>query len=159
MTLPPTINCTTARCQHMVLYGKHFDEQAWFRWTAANDTVSGECEFCGVSMRPIQGVPKHMRLQHHILRKCAKYMPASPTSLPGEVPRRTALPAAPTPTLADPTQPTPSGHSEYARMRNAVKPKPVICKKKAGKSHFDHIDIQIFVYLSIWLQLISKVFD
>jgi hypothetical protein len=42
-----------------------------------------------------------------------------------------------------PIQPPPSGQaqpyiSENARMRYAVKPKPVICKKKAGKyNYFD----------------------
>ena len=72
VTIPPTINCTPDQCQHMVLYGKHFDEQAWFRWTSANDTISGKCEFWEVSMGPMNFVAKHMRLQHHILRTCAK---------------------------------------------------------------------------------------
>ena len=136
----------------MVLYGKHFDEQAWFRWTAANDTVSGECEFCGVSMGPMKGVAKHMRLQHHILRKCAKYMPASPTSPASPasaMPPTALLPAAPPPPQPAPIQPPPSGQaqpsiSEYARMRNAVKPKPVMCKKKAGKhNYFDHLYLDL----------------
>ena len=50
-----TINCTADKCQRMV-YGKRFDEQAWFIWTAANDTVSGECEFCGVFMGPMKSL-------------------------------------------------------------------------------------------------------
>ena len=34
VTILPTINYTAD--QHMVLYGKHFVIQAWFRWIAAN---------------------------------------------------------------------------------------------------------------------------
>ena len=138
----------------MVLYGKHFDEQAWFRWTAANDTVSGECEFCGVSMGPMKGVAKHMRLQHHILRKCAKYMPASPIFPASSMPPTALLPAVPPPPqLAPPSPPSSQAQpfiSEYARMRYAVKLKPVMVKKKTGKYNcFNHLYLDLDLYVNM----------
>jgi hypothetical protein len=72
-------------------------------------------------------------------------MPASSTS-----PHTAVLPAAPSPPQPAPTQPPPSGQaqpclSEYARMINAVKPKPVICKKKAGQyNYFDHLYLYLY---------------
>ena len=72
-------------------------------------------------------------------------MPASSTSPPNAV-----LPAAPTPPQLAPAQPPQSGQaqqclSENARMRNAVKPKPVICKKKAGQyNYFDNLYLYLY---------------
>ena len=34
---------------------------------------AGECEFCGMKMRPASGIPRNKRLQFHILRRCPKY--------------------------------------------------------------------------------------
>ena len=67
-------------------------------------------------------------------------MPASQTSSASPaspMPPTALLPAAPPPPQPAPIQPPTSGQAqpsiwEYARMRDAVKPKPVICKKKAG---------------------------
>ena len=110
-------------------------------------------------MGPMKGLAKHMRLQHHILRKCAKYMPASPIFPASSMPPTALLPAAPPPPQPAPIQPPPSGQaqpsiSEYARMRNAVKSKPVMCKKKADK--YNYFDPLYFYFYSIpiWLHLI-----
>ena len=41
VTIPPTILCSRRECEHVVEYGKHFDVDAWAKWTAANDTMTG----------------------------------------------------------------------------------------------------------------------
>ena len=122
VTLPKTINCEATKCQHVVIYGKHFDTDAWNMWTAANDTVNGDCEFCGLAMGPTRGVPKHQRLQHHILRKCTKYL-----NTPEKTQPSISQPLPPS------SPPSPAAPPSYVNRRNAVKPKPVTCKKKKGE--------------------------
>ena len=94
--------------------------------------------YCGVSMQPMPGIPRHKRLQFHILRRCAKYRTQSGTTLTA----RPAMPppAKPTstarPPTARPSRPTPASSEPASR-----KPRPVVCKKRAGdsfKKHFLH---------------------
>ena len=143
VTIPSTLLCSEDACAHVVQYGKHFDKELWDRWTAANDTVTGtdmikvikypksqltgEYEFCGLKMAPTRGVPKNQRLQYHVLRKCYKYQQvcSSPFS------------------TAAPTQPPSNGlpGPSYVECRDAVKPKPVMCKKKKGDKKISHTRI------------------
>ena len=135
VTLPQTINCEADKCQHVVIYGKHFDTDAWNMWTAANDTINGDCEFCGLAMGPMRGVPKHQRLQHHILRKCMKYQNTTEHSEPTQPSSSQPLPPSSSTSPSPP--PGPSAPPSYTSKRNAVKPKPVTCKKK--KSECTHV--------------------
>ena len=57
------------------MYGKHFNNTHWEKWTDANDTENGTCEFCGLTMRPAKGIPKQKRLQFHILRRLTQKRP------------------------------------------------------------------------------------
>ena len=71
------------------------------------------------------------------------------------MPPTALLPAAPPPPQPATIQPPQSGQaqpsiSEYARMRNAVKPKPVTCKKKAGKyNYFDRLYLDSELYINM----------
>ena len=44
VTMPPSMLCTRRHCEHVVEYGKHFEADAWARWTAANDTMTGTAD-------------------------------------------------------------------------------------------------------------------
>ena len=41
-TIPAPIDCSKSGCSHVVVYGRHFDPDDWARWTAANDTITGQ---------------------------------------------------------------------------------------------------------------------
>ena len=96
----------------MSIYGKHFDQTQWDAWTAANDTENGVCEFCGVAMGPARGIPKHQRLQFHILRRCPRYRnrserPAAAASTTSTPPRAAASTTSTPPRAAASTTSTP----------------------------------------------------
>ena len=113
-------------------------------------------------MASTKGVPKHIRLQQHILRKCAKYIPTTPTPSASSVLRPTEPPAVPksnhdlpssvgsspasnvpaqSPAVPHSTRALPTSAapalSDYAILRNAVKPNPVNCKKKTVKTNYN----------------------
>ena len=73
VSIPSSILCNEQNCDHVCVYGKHFDSSKWDAWAAANDTANGTCEFCGMRMGAARGIPKQQRLQFHILRRCQKY--------------------------------------------------------------------------------------
>ena len=110
-----------------------------------------------MKMKPTQGVPRTRRLQHHILRKCSKYlnasqslMPPPPRSLASSVRTNvaTTAPAVARTTSRPPTQPTshleplptlpssqpPSSLSPSPLPPSSApnKPIPRKCKKKIG---------------------------
>ena len=72
-----------------------------------------------------RGVPKHQRLQHHILRNGQKYI-----NIPEHSQQIRPTSSQPLPPSSPPSQAAPPS---YTSRRNAVKPKPVICKKKRGE--------------------------
>ena len=154
-----TICCSRQDCGQVSVYGKHFDNTQWEKWTDANDTENGTCEFCGLTMKPAKGIPKQKRLQFHILRRCPKYRQQCDADLGQSSP---ALPRPPSGRAAAPQPPRPSTSTtatvrpqpltsqleerERADMERArLKPKPIACKKKKGNIHvFSCLQCNIF---------------
>ena len=112
-----------------------------------------------MKMGPASGIPRNKRLQFHILRRCPKYAshaaqsnspdvpPNNPTSLhtpavstaisSGQLlhPASSSVSLAPpsqTTTSTSTSQPTGPATSSAAQARPTKRPRPVLCKKKAG---------------------------
>ena len=118
--------------------------------TQTNYNFLGVCEFCGLEMGPMIGIPKSKRLQYHILRKCKKYPPSIPATS-----RTTPPPPPPPPTMPVPptgSSDTVEANKSYRTQRDSVKPKPKVCKKKKGAcnhviafgEHYDRNDWKIY---------------
>ena len=106
-------------------------------------------------MRPTQGVPRNRRLQHHILRKCSKYLNVSQALMPppprSTTPSVRTAPRLPTP-LSSPLEPTPTPPSSLPPSAAPHKPIPKKCKKRIGTcshevvfgQHYDHKEWTIY---------------
>ena len=113
--------------------------------TQTNYNFLGVCEFCGLEMGPMTGIPKSKRLQYHILRKCKKYPPSRPAT-------STATPPPTMPVPHTGTSAADQAYQNFRTQRDAVKPKPKICKKKKGAcnhviafgEHYDRNDWKIY---------------
>ena len=88
--------------------------------TQTNYNFLGVCEFCGLEMGPMTGIPKSKRLQYHILRKCKKYPPSRPAT-------STATPPPTMPVPHTGTSAADQAYQNFRTQRDAVKPKPKIC--------------------------------